>query len=180
MEESLPISHISQFIDTIFLLVLPSYHSIFQPNLSTMISGSCNKLFSRVGSIIKVRETIDELSIRLSTDKNLQFLFDDVSSGIVKLHSIKLLNIALSGFPEDMDLPDYMIKTHKRLFQEKGLSEVHFDLFLKHLIQVFNSVGWPTELIDEAVHNIVPLRDAFSQGAGLYGSNNNDVMRRFY
>jgi hypothetical protein len=134
-----------------------------------MISSSCDKLVAKVGSIIKVRQSIDELTDRLVADPMFQSLLGGVSFGLIKMHSIKLFNIALSEYSYKMDVSDYMVKSHMRLFAEHGLSAVHFDRLLEHFVKVITNAGWPAELIDEAVNNIVPLRDAFDEGHQLYG-----------
>jgi hemoglobin len=126
-------------------------------------------LLSRLGGEDAVRMVIDEFYERLLVDESISFFFQGIQMPLMKIHQIEFFTIALTGFPEGVDVGEIMIEAHKRLFQIQGLNEEHFDIIGGHLVATLQNKSVPQELIKETIGVVAPLRAAFELGAQLYG-----------
>lgn len=122
-------------------------------------------LLERLGGVDAVRTAIDELYVRLTTDKKLKFFFEGANLSKIKIHQLHVMKLAFTEIPKDVDVQALMLEKHQRLFREKGLNATHFDFVAKHFVGALEHLGVNQELIDEAVGVIAQLRPVFEQGA---------------
>jgi hypothetical protein len=130
-----------------------------------MTTDNFHTLFTKVGSIHKVRETSDAIAERLQADPHLRHCC--TSPAVIKLTSMKLLKMALSNQQSTSrkQRADHMRSSLQQLFPgHHDCNEVHFDVVLHHFTQAVLFVEWPTELVDEALQNLIPLRNSIAQG----------------
>jgi hemoglobin len=112
-----------------------------------------------------LRATVDIFYERLVADEQLKIFFDEVSVTRLRAHQFNFLSIAFTEIPADMDVYQYMIDKHSRLFNEKGLNGTHFDLVAGHLVASLQQLNVPENLVTEVVSIVGPLRAAFADEA---------------
>lgn len=121
-------------------------------------------LMEKLGGVPALKATVEEFYKRILGDADLAPFFDDVTMTALKMHQLAFLKIAFSRIPEDLDVPKLIKKKHARLF-DKGLNATHFDKVAGHLVAALNHLNVPSDLIDECVSVVAPLRVVFEQGA---------------
>ena len=52
---------------------------------------------------------------------------------------------------------------HKRLFEEKGLSTIHFDYVAENLVSTLEGLKAPQPVIDRIIATVGPLREIFDE-----------------
>ena len=60
-----------------------------------------------------------------------------------------------------------MLSSHARLFRDYGLNATHFDHVASCLVNSLNKLEVPTEIVNEIVSILVPLRPVFDQGSEM-------------
>jgi hemoglobin-like flavoprotein len=76
------------------------------------------------------------------------------------------LKLAFTEIPGDMDVVDMIEKSHGRLF-DMGLNEEHFDVVASNLMETMQELGVASDVIDDAIAVIAPLRSTFEDQAKL-------------
>jgi len=82
----------------------------------------------------------------------------------LKNHQVRFFRIAFGDGLDDIEqdsLSAFVLMQHKRLFQQAGLNERHFDLFMTHLGASMQDAGIKQSLIDEVALTIIHLRPYF-------------------
>lgn len=77
------------------------------------------------------------------------------------------MRIAFTGIPEGLDVANLVLTKHARLFR-MGIDENTFDQVAGHLVATLKNLGVPSNLIDEVVGVVGPLRPVFAQGRKVY------------
>lgn len=98
-------------------------------------------------------------------DEQLAKFFDGISITRLKVHQKKFLTIAFTEIPPDMDVGQYMVDKHARLFQEQGLDGTHFDLVVGHLVAALQQLNVSESMIGEVAAILGPLRVVFADEA---------------
>jgi len=118
-------------------------------------------LYDRLGGEAAVAAAVHEFYLRVLDDEVLAPFFDGVAVPLLKNHQRRFFKIAFTRIPYDLDVVRLIRDKHRRLFDEKGLSEVHFDRVAGHLVATLQHLGVPQNLVDEAAAIVLPLRVAF-------------------
>ena len=109
--------------------------------------------------------TVDIFYTRIGADEQLAKFFEGVSLVRMRQHQKKFLTMVFTEIPEDLDMAQYMIDKHARLFQQLELNESHFDLVAGHLVAALQQLNVAQNLIDEVVSIVGPLRGIFANEA---------------
>jgi truncated hemoglobin YjbI len=127
------------------------------------------QLFHRLGGAPVVRAAVSALYQRVLADGSLGPLFAGASLPALRAHHLRFLTALLSDGAALDDggeaLASLVLEKHRRLFEDKGLSEKSFDQFTGHLVGALKSQQIADELVDEAMGRILPLRAVFERGA---------------
>ena len=95
-------------------------------------------LLHTIGGEVALQQTVEYLYGKLVVDPSLRKLFENVDMEGLKRHLRRFLSIALTETPQYLDVPDFMLTKHKRLFA-MGLNETHFDTVATHLVQTLKN-----------------------------------------
>jgi truncated hemoglobin YjbI len=127
------------------------------------------QLFHRLGGAPVVRAAVSSLYQRVLADGSLGPLLAGASLPALRAHHLSFLTALLSDGSALDDggeaLASLVLEKHRRLFEDKGLSEKSFDQFTGHLVDALKSQQIADELVDEAMGRILPLRAVFERGA---------------
>ena len=119
-------------------------------------------LFEKLGGTDAVNAAVDKFYDKVLTDDRIKHFFKDVDMDRQAKHQKQFLTYALGG------APDYPGKTmrnaHKRLVEDMGLSDEHFDAVLENLGKTLKELGVSNDLISDAV--------------SIAESTRNDVLNR--
>ena len=117
-------------------------------------------LMDKLGGISALKAAVEEFYTRILADPDLSFFFKDVTMTALKMHQLAFMKIAFTQIPEDLDVPKLMKEKHAPLFA-KGLTAVHFDKVAGHFVATLDNLNVPSDLVNEAVSVIAPLRVVF-------------------
>lgn len=105
-------------------------------------------LFKRIGGAEAVSMAVDKFYEKVLADDRIKFFFEGVDMARQTGYQKRFLTVAFGGAPK---YPGKTLRSvHKRLVEEKGLNDSHFDAVLEHLTATLSELGVPQELIDEA------------------------------
>ena len=121
-------------------------------------------LLDRIGGDAALEAAVDQFYARVVVDPKLSEFFEGADLAFLKQHQRKFMKLAFTKVPEGLDVPQFIMNKHERLFS-MGLNEEHFDLVAGHLVATFQALQVKQPLIDEAVAIVGPLRGAFEEGA---------------
>jgi hemoglobin len=96
-----------------------------------MLNQEGQTLFQRIGGEKAMTDIVDKFYERVLADDRVKHFFDDVDMEILRQHQNKYLTYLFGGLPNY--LGKSLKKTHQKMVQEKGLSDVHFDAFIENL-----------------------------------------------
>jgi truncated hemoglobin YjbI len=88
----------------------------------------------------------------------------------IKAHQNKFFRLLFGpekNKPNQEYVFDYMLKAHARLFREAGLNGSHFDLVTACLVRSLNFFHVGSDIVNEIVSILVPLRVAFIYGSEI-------------
>jgi hemoglobin len=126
-------------------------------------------VFHRLGGAPVLRAVVSGLYQRAVADESLGPFFAGTSMPALRAHHLRFLT---SLYADNAALDDsgdvtasLIMEKHRRLFEEKGLSEKSFDRFAAHLVDALRSQQVADALIDEAMGSILPMRAVFERGA---------------
>lgn len=117
-------------------------------------------LMDKLGGAPALTAAVEEFYKRILADPELAIFFDDSSMTVLKMHQLAFMKVAFSKIPEDLDVMKLIKEKHARLF-EKGLNAKHFDKVASHFVGTLKFLNVPSNLIDECVAIIGPLRVVF-------------------
>jgi hemoglobin len=122
-------------------------------------------LLDKLGGRDALNEALDEFYDRQLNDPRLVTFFRGTDMEILKWHQFNLMGIAFSHVPNNVDLRHLLLVRHKRLFEEQGLSEQHFDIVLEHFQKTLQDRKVEPALIQEVMDVVRPIRSIFQEGA---------------
>lgn len=117
-------------------------------------------LMDKLGGAAALKVAVEEFYNRILADGELSFFFEDNSMTALKMHQLEFMKVAFTQIPKDLDVPKLMKEKHERLFA-KGLKAIHFDRVAGHFVATLESLNVPSELVDECVSVVAPLRVVF-------------------
>ena len=106
-------------------------------------------LFEKLGGKDAVNAAVDKFYEKVLSDDLLKPFFDDVDMGRQRASQKAFLTYAFGGAPNYSGKS--MRDAHKRLVEEKGLSDEHFDKVAGHLQATLEELGVPADLIGEVM-----------------------------
>jgi hemoglobin len=110
-------------------------------------------LYERIGGQEALIGVVDEFYVRVLADPELAGFFSGVNMSRLKGRQVEFFGAALGG-------PDpYTGQTMKHVHRGRGITQAHFDLVAKHLIDTLNAAGVPADTVDEIIGAIAPLAD---------------------
>lgn len=119
-------------------------------------------LFERIGGADAVDAAVDGFYQRVLADDRIKHFFEGVDVQRQARHQKQFLTYAFGGAP---DYPGRSLRAaHKRLVDDMGLDDEHFNAVLENLGATLKYLGVPDDLIAEA--------------AGIAESTRNDVLNR--
>ena len=119
-------------------------------------------LFEKLGGADAVNVAVDKFYEKVLSDDRIKHFFDDVDMVQQKKHQKRFLTYAFGGAPNYPGRS--MREAHKRLVEEMGLDDGHFDAVMENLGATLTELGVPADLISEA--------------AAIAESTRNDVLNR--
>lgn len=122
-------------------------------------------ILDRLGGVPALRAAVEEFYHRLLADPALAPMFEDVKMPLLRTHQLAFMKTAFTKIPDNFDVSNHILQKHMRLFFDKGLNATHFDMVATHFVQTLQHLGISTELVNEIVGVVGPLRAAFAHGA---------------
>lgn len=105
-------------------------------------------LFERLGGAPAVEAAVDLFYDRLLADPRVNRFFAGIDMEKQRRHQVRFLTYAFGG------LPNYpgrsMESAHRRLVDEHGLDDGHFDAILENLAATLRQLGVPEPMVLEA------------------------------
>ena len=121
-----------------------------------------SSLFERLGGEAAIDAAVDLFYKKVLADERIKHFFEDVDMERQASHQKLFFTFAFGGIP---NYPGQaMRQAHKRLVEEKGLSDEHFDAVIGNLGSALQELGVSEDLIAEA--------------AKIAESTRNDVLNR--
>ncbi|GLI66033.1 hypothetical protein VaNZ11_009739 [Volvox africanus] len=106
-------------------------------------------LYERVGGVAAIEAAVDIFYNRIIADPELVRFFEGIDMKKQRRKQAAFMTYVFGGAGayEGRDL----FKAHKRLIEEQGLKELHFDLVAGHLLETLRFLNVPEDLTDEAM-----------------------------
>ena len=119
-------------------------------------------LFEKIGGAEAVSAAVDKFYEKVLADDRIKSFFEGVDMERQAGYQKRFLTVAFGGAPR---YPGNTLRSvHKRLVEEKGLNDAHFDAVLEHLGATLTELGVSPDLVAEA--------------AGIAESTRNDVLNK--
>jgi len=119
-------------------------------------------LFEKIGGTDAVSAAVDKFYEKVLADDRIKHFFEGVDMKRQSRHQKLFLTYAFGGVP---NYPGKAMRAaHKRLVEDRGLNDGHFDAVLENLGASLKELGVPDDLIGEA--------------AAIAESTRNDVLGR--
>ena len=106
-------------------------------------------LYEKLGGEETVKLVVENFYKRVLNDDRINSFFKDVDMLKQKMHQIDFLTYAFEGSERYRGAT--MREVHKKLVQEKGLSEEHFNAFVEDLVTTLKELEISPALIEEAL-----------------------------
>ena len=106
-------------------------------------------LYEKLGGEETVKLVVENFYKRVLNDDRINHFFEDVDMLKQKMHQIDFLTYAFEG--SERYRGSTMKEVHKKLVQEKGLSEEHFNAFVEDLVETLKELEISPALIEEAL-----------------------------
>jgi hemoglobin len=117
-------------------------------------------LLDRIGGEDALALAVDKFYEKNITHEEVARFFEGVNMELLRAHQFKFMKLAFTEIPEGMDVGAYIEKSHGRLF-DMGLNEKHFDVIASNFVDTMQELGVASNVIDDAVAVIAPLRGIF-------------------
>lgn len=115
-------------------------------------------IFDRLGGRIKLDEIVEDVYFRVLNDKRISRFFRNVNTVQLMQHQGIFLTILFSSREQlDDAVLDSLRKTHKSV----GVTDVHFDLFISHLMASVRSLEVAPSMVQEITVVLAKLRTCF-------------------
>jgi hemoglobin len=115
-------------------------------------------LYDRLGGEPSVNAAVDIFYVKVLGDTLLAPFFDGVDMEKQKTHQRAFLTVAFGG-PSRYSGRG-MAAAHRRLVEDMGLTDKHFDAVVGHLGATLVELGVPGEMVQEAAAIAESVRDA--------------------
>ena len=106
-------------------------------------------LYEKLGGKETVKLVVENFYERVLNDDRINHFFEQVDMLKQKMHQIDFLTYAFEGSERYRGAT--MREVHKKLVQEKGLSEEHFNAFVEDLVATLKELEISPDLIEEAL-----------------------------
>ena len=131
-----------------------------------------SSLADRMGGTPVLKKSLDDFYDKVMKEPTIGPFFKGVKPGSIKNHVLKFLRFFLADGRMTAEVTDVMLEKHMELFEDRGLSETHFDIFVGMLKDSFKEKGGvQDEHITELEEMLLPLRQIFVLGAQEYGGS---------
>jgi len=114
-------------------------------------------LFEKIGGTDAVNAAVDRFYERVLADDRIKHFFKDVDIDRQAKHQIQFLTFAFGGTPEYAGRP--LRIAHKRLVEDMGLGDEHFDAVAENLQDTLKELGVSADLIVEVIAIVESTRD---------------------
>jgi hemoglobin len=121
-------------------------------------------LLDRIGGDDALALAVDKFYVKNVAHEKIARFFEGVDIKRLRAHQFKFLKLAFTEIPDDMDVIAMIEKSHGRLF-DMGLNEEHFDVVASNLVETMQELGVASDVIDDAISVIAPLRFTFQEQA---------------
>lgn len=106
-------------------------------------------LFERLGGKPAVEAAVDLFYDKLLADSRISAFFKGIDVKRQRAKQKAFLTYAFGGAPNYSG--ESLRKAHKRLVEEKGLNDSHFDIVAGHLQVTLVELGVPSDLVKEVM-----------------------------
>ena len=106
-------------------------------------------LFDRIGGKDAVEAAVSKMYDKILKDPILMPFFKDLDMASQRRSQVGFIIMAFGG-PNNYTGSD-MTSVHKKLVEEQGLSDIHFDAVAGHLKEALVELNVPQDLIDESL-----------------------------
>ena len=106
-------------------------------------------LYEKLGGKKTVKLVVEKFYERVLNDDRINHFFDPVDMFKQKIHQIDFLTYAFEG--SERYRGSTIREVHKKLVQERGLSDKHFNAFVEDLVETLKELEISPALIEEAV-----------------------------
>ena len=106
-------------------------------------------LYEKLGGKETVKLVVENFYERVLNDDRINHFFEQVDMLKQKMHQIDFLTYAFEGSERYRGAT--MREVHKKMVQEKGLSEEHFNAFVEDLVATLKELEISPDLIEEAL-----------------------------
>ncbi|GFR44458.1 hypothetical protein Agub_g5719 [Astrephomene gubernaculifera] len=144
-------------INEVVAVVGPTKEAIF---------GKEPTLFEKLGGAAAVEGAVDIFYQRIMADKQLAPFFEGIDMKRQRKKQGDFLTYAFGG--SKTYAGNTLYASHKKLIEEKGLNESHFDLVAGHLVATLRQLGVSEELINEVVAIVGPTKEAIFKEPTLF------------
>jgi hemoglobin len=121
-------------------------------------------LLDRIGGEDALALAVDKFYEKNIAHEEVARFFEGVDMKLLRAHQFKFMKLAFTAIPADMDVGTIIEKSHGRLF-DMGLNEKHFDVIASNLVETMQELGVASNVIDDAVAVVAPLRGIFEEQA---------------
>jgi hemoglobin len=121
-------------------------------------------LLDRIGGEDALALAVDKFYEKNIAHEEVARFFEGVDMKLLRAHQFKFMKLAFTVIPADMDVGAIIEKSHGRLF-DMGLNEKHFDVIASNLVETMQELGVSSNVIDDAVAVVAPLRGIFEEQA---------------
>lgn len=101
-------------------------------------------LYERIGGEVAVDAAVDKFYEKVLADDRINHLFEGIDMARQAKHQKKFLTYAFGG-PANYTGRTMSI-AHKRLVEEKGLTDAHFDAVIENLGATLKELGLPDDI----------------------------------
>ena len=106
-------------------------------------------LYEKLGGEKTVKLVVEKFYERVLNDDRINHFFEQVDMLKQKIHQIDFLTYAFEG--SERYRGSTMREVHKKLVQERGLSDEHFNAFVEDLVETLKELEISPALIEEAL-----------------------------
>lgn len=114
-------------------------------------------LFNRLGGKPAVEAAVDLFYEKVLADNHINHFFDNIDMAKQRNHQKAFLTYAFGGMENYTGRN--MRDAHKRLVEEEGLNDSHFDAVAGHLQSTLEDLNVPADLINEVMTIAASTRD---------------------
>jgi hemoglobin len=147
----------------------PAVHSsssTYSKHRLSMMAAAANKqhILDRIGGEDALALAVDKFYEKNIAHEEVARFFEGVNMKLLRAHQFKFMKLAFTEIPEGMNVGAIIEKSHGRLF-DMGLNEKHFDVIASNLVETMQELGVASNVIDDAVAVVAPLRGIFEEQA---------------